>query len=85
MQNLWKQPARLWRRRDTLAAPTGRPALKQLDAGSLEDMIRRALARVAQVGASERDALFIDIGQDTVLAWSEIRKLGRAPDFPVEI
>lgn len=85
MNTLWKQPARLCRRREPLSAPAEKAPSTQLAAGSLEDMVRRAIARVAEAGDPEREALFIDFGADRVLAWSEIRTLRRSPEFPVEI
>ncbi len=84
MNNIWKQPARLWRRREPLVAGAELPA-RQIASGSLEDMIRRALARAAETGPTEGQALFIDVGAPEVLAWSAISKLSRSPSFPVEI
>ena len=57
---------------------------RRIDSGSLEDMVRRVVARVAELGAPERHVLFIEMGEQ-IFAWSEIRKLWRSPSFPVEI
>lgn len=84
MDNIWKQPARLCRRREPPAADVADGSVRRIDSGSLEDMIRRMVARVAEAGATERHVLFIELGEH-VLAWSEIRKLWRSPNFPVEI
>ena len=80
MNNIWKQPARLWRRREPLGAAAALP----LHTGSLEEMILLAVDRGAAV-AEEREELFIDVGGPEALRWAEIRKLHRSPSFPVEI
>ena len=84
MNDIWKQPARLCRRREPPAVDVAGGQVRRIASGSLEDMIRRMIARVAEAGAPERHVLFIELGEH-VLAWSEIRKLWRSPSFPVEI
>ena len=80
MNDIWKQPARLWRWRDSLSAAAAQP----LDTGSLEEMILRAVARGA-AAAEQREELFIDVGGDEALGWAQIRELHGSPAFPVEI
>ena len=80
MNNIWKKPARLWRWRERLSEAVAAP----IETGSLEEMILRAVARGA-ARAEERQELFIDVGDDELLAWPQIRELHTSPAFPIDI
>lgn len=84
MNEHWKKPARLWRRRGADQAPLGPATVTQVDSGSLEAMVRAAIEADEQ-SPEHHDTLFIDVEAKRMLGWPQIKELHRSPDFPVDI